>query len=294
MGREKISVILPSLAGQPYISVAAKSTLLALGSSDELLILISGSKSKDASIEAIQDSRLKVFYKESPEGIVGSLNFLLSKTSGDLIARMDSDDICLPLRFRAQKRQMKRQNLDFIFSNAILFGREIRVAGFVPQIPYSLDNLKIGLELVSRNPLVHPTMLAKKSAIVSLGGYKNVVSEDYDLWLRAWVEGFRLGRTSSYGILYRVHPGQLTQSENHHERSEKDPSLISSRNLLISELVRQGMICESSNYSKSAKDALKKISVIHRILDFQISRSLISFVKPRHKVHSGTTHRKHP
>jgi hypothetical protein len=100
-----------------------------------------------------------------------ALNKLLSESRGTFIGRMDADDICLPGRFHAQLRFLKRDKLDFVFSNAMLFGKGVKPFGFIPQPPIKLKHEESGLYLVFSNPFVHPTMLARRSALESLSGY---------------------------------------------------------------------------------------------------------------------------
>ena len=42
------------------------------------------------------------------------LNYLISKSKGDLIARQDSDDLSSPYRIEKQVSLMKNYNLDFV------------------------------------------------------------------------------------------------------------------------------------------------------------------------------------
>lgn len=283
MQKSRISVILPTLASQRHILVAVRSTLFALGPKDELLVLIEGTSSFESGIESISDPRLKIFHRSHPEGIVSALNFLIEKASGELIARMDGDDICLPFRFHFQRKNLERKKVDFIFSNAILFGSGLGFPGIFPQIPFSLNNAQIGLELAIRNPLVHPTMLAKRSAVLSLGGYSPAVAEDYVFWIKAWEAGFRLARTAAYGILYRVHPDQLTQGASHIERAECDPILIAAKKGLVTKLLEQGLLKGDIGTNRQFEDALKEVSVVHRVVGLEFFQRILSAIKSRIK-----------
>lgn len=265
MSETRISVLLPALSGTPTILKAINSTLRALGPKDELLVLIEGSVEKDALVENIDDFRLRVFYRSDARGITSGLNFLLSHAKGTLIGRMDADDICLPWRFRGQVKKLKNENLDFVFSNAILFGSGVRPLGFFPQVPHALDNTQTGLELAIRNPLVHPSMLAKRSAITALGGYREAIAEDYELWIRAWTKGFKLGRSRGYGVLYRIHPGQLSQQAEHLKKVALDPALSGVHQGLVKALEGQGLIGSGEGLQRMVMQALARTSWVYRI-----------------------------
>jgi len=275
----RISVILPALSRTPTILKAVTSTLRALGPDDELLVLIEGSAEKNEQVEKINDFRLRMFYRSEAKGITSGLNFLLAQAKGHLIARMDADDICLSGRFRRQLKKLKRENLDFVFSNAILFGSGVRPLGFFPQIPYSLDNTQIGLELAIRNPLVHPSMLAKRDSIMALGGYREAVAEDYELWIRAWTSGFKLGRSRGYGIMYRIHPGQLSQQADHPKRVALDPALSVVHVQLVKELEAQGIISPGEDLQTNVKRALAHTSLTYRLITSRLASKILDGAK---------------
>lgn len=262
----RISVIMPALSGTPTILSAITSTLHALGHEDELLVLVEGSVEKNEQVEKINDLRLRVFYRGEAKGITSGLNFLLAEAKGRLIGRMDADDICLPGRFRRQIKTLKRHDLDFVFSNAILFGSGVRPFGFFPQVPYAIDNTQIGLELAIRNPLVHPSMLAKREAIMALGGYNEAVAEDYELWIRAWTSGFKLGRSRCYGVLYRIHPGQLSQQGDHSKKVALDPALSAVHHELVNKLEEQGLIGPGQDLLLMVTRALARTSWFYRFM----------------------------
>jgi glycosyltransferase involved in cell wall biosynthesis len=275
----RISVLLPALSGTPTILKAVTSTLRALGPDDELLLLIEGSLEKNEQVDKIKDFRLRVFYRSEAQGITSGLNYLIAEAKGRLIGRMDADDICLPGRFRRQLKKLKQDNLDFVFSNAILFGSGIKPLGFFPQIPYPLDNTQIGLELAIRNPLVHPSMLAKKESIMALGGYHEAVAEDYDLWIRAWMGGFKLGRSRDYGIMYRIHPGQLSRQADHSKKVASDPALSVAHLQLVKELEAQGKISPGEDLQTNVKQALARTSLTYRLITSSLASKILDGAK---------------
>jgi len=225
----KISVLVPAHNADKTITLALESTLRALPNSSEVLVMLDNCTDKTAyRVSKISDPRLRVFTSPSQLGVAGALNQLLVESTGEFIARMDADDVCLPWRFRCQLKQINKLQADIIFSNAILFGREIKPVGLLPQLPVTLDFRVAALALLIANPFVHPTMLAKKSSIVDLGGYNKCPAEDYDLWLRAAAAGLRLHKAKTYGILYRVHKRQLTQQSQWKLDLAGDPILLES------------------------------------------------------------------
>lgn len=262
---KRISVLLPVFNGQETLNLAIRSTLRALGEQDELLVLIQGPNLDGYRIRQIEDQRLSVFYKAQAEGIAKALNYLASKANGKFIARMDQDDICIKSRFRKQLSVLERRGYDFVFSNAVLFGKQIRPFGVIPQLPYGLNGQSANLLLPLRNPFIHPTMLAKRSALEALGYFRPSIAEDYDLWLRAASRGFKLGKLRGFGILYRVHGQQFSQTEDFKQRVEQDVFILESKSLLIRALAIKGLIEGEASVDDQLKAKLREVNLAFRI-----------------------------
>lgn len=257
----RISVLLPTLGSPRTLNAAVRSTLFALGSEDELLVLVSGDSSS-SSLEKVKDSRLKVFFNPEPLRVFEALNILLEKAKGSLIGRMDSDDLCLPWRFHLQVRLLQKNGLDFVFSNSILFGKAVKPFFVMPQLPIPLDHVQSGLYLALSNPFVHPTMIAKKSPLKALGGYGPMLAEDLDLWLRGWQAGYKFSRTASYGVLYRSHSGQVTQSEDFLRRAQSETGLQTLLNNQLKLLSSMGLISLDLPATQALEAALRRTSLL--------------------------------
>ena len=275
--RKRISVLLPVFNGQDTLNLSIQSTLRALGNQDELLVFIQGPNLEGYRIGEIKDERLNVFYQDQPAGIAQALNYLGKKAKGEYVARMDQDDICVKSRFRKQLKMLKRGGYDFVFANAVLFGKQIRPFGFLPQLPYGLNSPTSNLLLALQNPFVHPTMLAKRSALEALDYFRPCIAEDYDLWLRAASRGFKLGKLRSYGILYRVHQGQFSQTENFNTRVDSDVSVSESRHELIMSLIHSGQVYPTAELKDQLILALKKRQLIFRLQWSSAGRLILAF-----------------
>lgn len=269
-------MLLPSLGAPKTLRTAVLSTLFALGPKDELLVQVSGSEKADV-LKGIRDPRLQVFLSPAPMKVFEALNKLLAVSRGTFVGRMDADDVCLPWMFQAQLAFLEKNGLDFVFSNAVLFGRSIRPFGIIPQPPIKLNHEESGLYLGLSNPFVHATMLARNSALHTLSGYGEYVNEDYDLWIRAWTSGFRFARMARYGVLYRVHPGQVTRTPEFQKRSvqeqkQSDVLVELKRQLISKKLIEPGLGLQeaivNSLKSRSFNQKLLLSSVVRRVLEF--------------------------
>lgn len=204
----RLSVLIPAYNAAHTVRTAIRSTLRALPHDAEVVVLDDGSDDGTAERAAeIGDARLRVLSRANA-GVAATLNELIDRTDSELIARMDADDLVLPGRFTAQLRAIE-QGCDAAFTTVIGFG-----AG-VPELPrpteISADDF--GMFLLLTNPVSHPTLLARRAAVVTAGAYRQVPAEDYDLWIRMAVDGARLRRIAYPGLAYRRHQAQVTASE---------------------------------------------------------------------------------
>lgn len=136
-------------------------------------------------------SILNVIRLDENVGLGNALNIGIKKCKNELVARMDSDDIAYPDRC---KKQIKVFNIY----------PEVSVcSGIVEEFtidPNVIDTKRVppktNAEIIEfakkRNPFNHPCVVYKKSAVESVGSYRDFyLLEDYYLWLRMLMAGYK-------------------------------------------------------------------------------------------------------
>lgn len=99
----EISVVLSVYNDAKYVGVAIESVLAQTFTDFELIIIDDASTDESLSIARdFADERIRIVENEENLGLTKSLNKGISLAQGKYIARMDSDDICLPTRFEKQ------------------------------------------------------------------------------------------------------------------------------------------------------------------------------------------------
>ncbi len=205
----QLSVLMPTHNAGRFLKLAVTSTLRAMPRDSELVVF--NDLSTDGTLDVlsrIPDRRLKVVSSDKKTGVAGALEKLLNLSDSEYIGRMDSDDVCLPWRFKQQLLAIR--DIDFSFTTAVFINERGRLSKL--DLTGPMSPAAVPLHLLLGNTLVHPTMLARRETINSLGGYRHLPSEDYDLWLRAATRGLNIQRAGFPGILYRRHSGQLSSS----------------------------------------------------------------------------------
>ena len=132
-----------------------------------------------------------------------AFNAGLRVATGRYIARMDADDIACRDRFKKQISCLdNRPNVGILGGQAAYIDEHGIVTGrsFVPLTPVAIRH-------ASRYayPLVHPTVIGRKSVWDQLGGFREFApATDYDLLLRAVDLGIRVANLPDVLIKYRV------------------------------------------------------------------------------------------
>jgi hypothetical protein len=182
----RVSVLLPVFnAGETALEAA--SSILGQTFRDFELVLIDDG-SVDGSVERVfssEDPRLRLVTHTENLGIVAALNSGLSVATGDLIARIDADDIARPNRLQAQVDLMDARpgvglcatgwtTVDLVDSRPVSQLTPVRHHG------------GLRLNLLYGNPIHHSTVMFRHALVEQVGGYlpERWPVEDYDLWLR--------------------------------------------------------------------------------------------------------------
>ena len=135
-----------------------------------------------------KDSRIKLIHNEKNCRLAYSLNHCLSVATGEYIARMDADDICLPVRLEKQVEFLDHHPEFAVVGGGVILYDEAgdRNQLLNDEVPV-VKSMKWGV------PFFHPTIMMRKTVYDSLNGY--VVSkrtrrgQDYDLWFRFFAAG---------------------------------------------------------------------------------------------------------
>ena len=153
-----------------------------------------------------QHELIRVVRKDANEGIASALNFGIRHCHGDLIVRMDADDIAHADLLKSHDKYFSLHADRHICGVQIRLFNEQRqwVSNHPLEITRSLASLMPGHWFVN-----HPGIAYRHSAINAIGGYNNTPStlaEDYSLWVKFLISGYTIYNMEEVLINYRVHP----------------------------------------------------------------------------------------
>lgn len=139
-------------------------------------------------------------------GLGKALNEGLRHCTYDLVARMDADDICRPDRFLKQVEFMQTHpDIDICSSWVDEFVGDISNVVSTRKVPATHDEIADFMK--SRNPLNHPAVMFRKSAVERAGGYRHFpLFEDWYLWARMMVNGCKFANIQESLLYFRTSP----------------------------------------------------------------------------------------
>ena len=186
----KVTWILCSNIANEPLRIAIASCLSQTFEDFELIVVANGKRASEVELEIEgwfpNEPRLRIFKTE-----IQNLNFSISLglhyARSELIARMDSDDISYRNRLSLQVKFMENNPAVVVLGTAydLIDSSGHKLESVMP----SLSDLEIRKELPFRNPICHPTVMLRRSAVISVGGYLGFIhAQDYDLWLRLAVD----------------------------------------------------------------------------------------------------------
>jgi glycosyltransferase involved in cell wall biosynthesis len=205
-----VSVLMPFRDASATIEQAAQSILAQQGVELELVAVDDGSRDDGpARLLALarRDARVVVVGSEGA-GIASALTRGLAVARGEIIARMDADDVALPTRLAKERAALEGdERLGVVGSRVVLageIGEGMRL--YVAWQNGVLTPEDHARELFVESPLCHPSTMLRRRALVDAGGWRDVAwAEDYDLWLRLDALGWHLAKVPE--VLHVWHRG---------------------------------------------------------------------------------------
>jgi len=207
-----VSVVMSVYNSERTLEKAIKSILNQTYQNIEFLIIDDGSS--DLSHKILErykkkDSKIRIYKNVKNIGLTKSLNILLCKSEGDLIARQDADDESLPGRIEKQVLKLQEQNLDFCTTRAL----RMDTKKIIPGLSFYLPK-KILMKF--KNPFIHGTLLIKKTVVTKADFYDEnfKYAQDYKLFTDLINQGYKF--MSINEVLY------LLNTQNNISTNKKD------------------------------------------------------------------------
>ena len=183
--RPNLSVVMSVYNAERHLERAVRSVLNQTYQNFEFIIIDDAStdQTKDL-LRKIKDMRVKIIRNEENLGLTKSLNKAIQIARGQLIARMDGDDLSVPHRFEKQLDFLKKHtDYAVVGSSYYQINQDDCIVSLVKVLT---DDTAIKKGLEKQNWFGHGSVMMRKEAFNKVGGYDErfIFAQDYDLWLR--------------------------------------------------------------------------------------------------------------
>jgi glycosyltransferase involved in cell wall biosynthesis len=215
-GAPRVSILMAVFNSRRTLAACLRSMVCQTFSDFEFIIVDDGSTDGGGRVLqrwARKDPRFQVLSRPN-RGLTVSLNEAMASARGEYLARMDADDISLPLRLEWQVKHLDQHPECVAVGGEVLLvdpgGWPIGLRGHAP------DHETIDRELLRGNggAMTHPAILMRADVVRAAGGYREIfdVGQDLDLFLRLSEAG-RLANLPEVVLRWRQSVGSVTQTK---------------------------------------------------------------------------------
>jgi glycosyltransferase involved in cell wall biosynthesis len=235
-----VSVLLPVYNAEPYLAAALDSVVRQQYRRLEIIAIDDGST--DGSLEIIEryrraDDRISIISREN-RGLVATLNEGLALARGDLVARMDADDIAYPWRLSRQVAAFAEQpglaicgaGVDTLLGDRLLRGTSNPI--------YQLGELRVlslFFTLFLHSTVAYNRKILPEGVLAYDASYPH--AEDFDLFRRI-TDRYPARMIDENLIAYRIHAESVS---NKHKRQMRRTHL----EIVHENLQREGLLDDS-------------------------------------------------
>jgi hypothetical protein len=200
--------------GEQFLDAALASIAVQSFTNFEILLCSHGATSGTEAIVSAweaREPRLRVF--RSPRlPLARAHNCIAREARGELLARLDADDLARSDRLEHQMRMFSKDpSLGFVGSAVdVIDGSGTQIS----HIRNPLGHSEIAAAMDSACPIVHSSLMVFTHLFRQAGGYREGlnISEDYDLYSRL-IEHGRAANTAATLVAYRVHSQCMTSRQ---------------------------------------------------------------------------------
>lgn len=213
----KVSVIIPTYNGAPYIAEALASVCAQTFNDLEIVVLDDGSTDHTLQIVAqCHDPRLRIIRNSARLGLAGNWNAGIAQSQGEYILILHQDDRLAPTMLATRVKQLDENPRAGFAYGAY---RLIDSAGQTLQIaqPFAVDHVWDGAEEfkhhIRKNYVQCPTIVVRRACYESLGGFNPQLKYalDWEMWLRIESHGYQVTYSAQVLSDWRLHAVSATR-----------------------------------------------------------------------------------
>lgn len=205
----KVSVIMGVFNASSHLDDSIQSIINQTFTDWEFIICDDGSK--DDTYNKLlswkkKDDRIIPIKNKKNLGLAATLNKCIEYSKGEYIARMDDDDISYPDRLQKQVDFLdKNRDYAFVSSLCDIYDGNYTYISKVKTIEKPTKK-----DLLWQSRFIHPATMFRVEALNKVNGYRvareTIKSQDYDLFMRLYAEGFKGYNIQEPLLRYYINP----------------------------------------------------------------------------------------
>ena len=215
-----ISILLPVYNTAKYLEKCLDSILMQTEENWELMTVDDFSTDNSFNIlnnYSKNDSRIKVF-KNNKKGIAPALKLAFEKSEGELITRMDSDDIMLPNKLLELKNNLLKRGEGYIATGQVEYFSENGVGDGYQKYADWLNGLTVAgdnfSEIYKECVVPSPCWMCFKNDLIKCRAFQDeIYPEDYDLVFRWREAGFKMIPSEKILHRWRDRPDRTSRTD---------------------------------------------------------------------------------
>lgn len=192
-GGQSVAVVVPSYNHAPFVAETLRSVFRQTHAPAQLLVIDDGSRDGSARVieETLKDCPFTCELIARPNrGLCATLNEALSKTDGEYLAYLGSDDLWLPGFLAARVATLEeRPRAVLAYGHAFIIDERGEVKDCTLDWARYSDGDARAMLLGENYAPMSPTVLHRRAAVERHGWNERARLEDYELYLRLSAEG---------------------------------------------------------------------------------------------------------
>jgi glycosyltransferase involved in cell wall biosynthesis len=218
----RVSVVLTVYNDLRFLDAAVGSILDQTYRDFEFIIVDDGTGQPDVFARlAARDPRIRIITNETNLSPPVAANRGIRESCGDIIVRIDADDVARPERFAAQVAAFDADPALGLLGSSFIRIDEAGVPDNIRRMPET--DVDVRWTILFHNPFCHASVAFRRSCYEAAGGYDEArrLSEDHGLWF-SMLPHCRAGNLQALLIDFRVNPRGLSATNATAWRTRSD------------------------------------------------------------------------